>query len=139
MKRTITLLVVTTLLLAACGKPNDTFVGTWTGKLAMTAEQEEKMKEAMGEEGLRSFMNSAGTEPLVIELHGDKTSEMLWSSQNIDGEWELSEDGEKITVKADESPNTVTMDVILLVSEDGRSLTWDMTLGIMDVSFVFTK
>ena len=138
MKRICALLIIATVLLASCGKAGAEFVGTWTGKAEITADQEKQMKELMGEAGFQEFTESSKSNPLVIELNSDNTSKTISASQNIAGTWELSEDGKTITVIADKKPNTFVADIVLDVSDDGNTLTWTMPFEIAYV-VVFTK
>ena len=138
MKRICALLVIVSLLFVSCGKAGGEFVGTWTGKVEFTADQEQQMKELMGEAGFQEFTESSKSNPLVFELNSDNTSKAISESQNIAGTWELSDDGKTITVIADEKPNTFVADIVLDVSDDGNALTMTMPFDIAYV-VVFTK
>lgn len=137
MKRICTLLVAATLLLAACGKPEDKFVGHYDGTMEMPQEMIDLMKSMAPQFGEDPSEMEAKLSNLQIgmELRGDGTCSMTNESDGktdlTEGTWTLNEEGTQITVQLTEAKKkasalgmpTAGEDLVLDVSEDGKTLS----------------
>ncbi len=154
MKRACTLLVVATLLLAACDRPEDKFVGQYDGEIDMPQELIEAIKLfalQSGDDPDEVEAGLTGTK-IAMELRRDGTCTMTESADDeaelTDGTWFLNDEGTQITVRIpmDEEeaaarglPRGAATDRVLDVSEDDKTLTFEQTQLGRTVTTTFTR
>ena len=154
MKRTCTLLVIASLLLAACTKPEDKFVGHYDGKTAIPQETIDAM---------RAMASSMGADPDEVEarltnsqismaLRDDGTCTLIGESdgrsESMEGKWTLNKEGTQVTIQftgleekaADMGlPTGPNQDMVLNVSEDGKTLSLEDAQIGLTFGMTFTR
>ena len=154
MKRLLVAVIAASLLLAACDKPEDKFVGQYDGTIDIPQELIEVMKSMVSQMGGDPDEVEAGMTggKIAMELRGDGTCTMTKTADDntelTDGTWTLNDEGTQITVHIamDEEaaaemglPSGSGRDRVLDVSEDGKTLTFEETQLGRTVKTTFTR
>ncbi|MCH8991969.1 MAG: hypothetical protein IIA44_09515, partial [Acidobacteria bacterium] len=152
MKRAATALILATLVIASCSKPEDKFVGHYDGELNIPQQMIDAMKAMASSFG----GNPEEVEARIVdgkigpELRGDGTCTMSGSSggegDSMDGTWTLNEEATQITLQlaeAEEKASEIGLpsageNLVLDVSEDGKTLSFGGRQMGMAVGTAFT-
>jgi hypothetical protein len=154
-------IIAVALLLVACGKPQDKFVGIWDGKVEIppeTVEAMNKMMEDMAkaagqkitdtdrkqmEQGLTELKNAKPTLELKEDGTCVLTSEGASPSDAANGTWVLSEDKKSITIKVESGKSTEVppnkQDLVFIIDADGKTMTFEDDQMGMKTKLTFTK
>lgn len=133
LRTSFVLFLAVALVAAGCGKPEDKFIGKYTGKTEISAAAAERLDKAgaIGAQ-LKEMMSKI---KLDLELKKDKTYTIATTIQerpiNTSGTWSLEEN--KVLLKPTSGTNasgqqtaiTTGKTMTLLPSEDGKTLTAD--------------
>ncbi len=154
MKRLWVAVIAASLVLAACDKPEDKFVGEYDGTIEVPPGLIEAMKlfaiqRGSNPDDVEAAMTS-GT--LAMELRGNGSCTMTTTfdedSALTDGTWTLNDEGTQITVRipiddetaeARDLPSGSGRLRVLDVSEDGKTLTYEEERLNRTVVTTFTR
>ena len=154
MKQLLIAVIAASLLLAACDRPEDKFVGQYDGEIDMPQELIEAVKLFAVQNGDDPDEVEAGMTggTIAMELRGNGTCTMTKTADDktelTHGTWTLNDDGTKITIHIvmDEDtaalmdlPNVPSRDRVLDVSEDGKTLTLEESQLGRTVITTFTR
>ena len=154
MKRLLVAVVAASLLLAACEKPEDKFVGKYDGAIDMPPDLIE---------AIMLFAMQGGDDPtevedaiingtIALELHENgkctMTNSLGDNSRSTTGTWTLNNEGTQITIHVERDEQTAAetglpggfgRDRVLDISNDGKTLTFEDTVLRRTVKTTFTR
>lgn len=157
MRRLCIALIAASLLVAGCGKPEDKFVGAYTGSVELSQETLDQMKAMAAQIGQNpdEWVKDPQSLSMTLELQDEGvfsiTSSSTQSQSTTNGKWTLSEDGKSITLSdieltGDEEEQVArlgldssSLERTFTVSEDGRSLSHTDTQMGMTGTVTFTR
>jgi len=139
--RSLALLSILALAIAVgCGKPEDKFVGHYNGKMAISTQAQDKLKNTGGAQG-EQLLQGMLAATLGLELKKDKTfaltTSMLGQSNVTNGTWSL-DNSQIIMQGTDASGAAQGTPSKLNPSDDGKTLTAINTVD-PGTTMVFTK
>ena len=154
MKRLLVVVIAASLLVAACDKSRDKFVGQYDGEIDVSPETIELMRSLALQNGMDPDEVEAAMTggKIALELRDDGTCTMTRTEDDktglTNGTWTLNDEGTQITVHVVMDEETAaergfesapSRDKVLDVSEDGKTLTLEETVLRRKVKTTFTR